>query len=71
MKVYSFTEARQRLAEVLAEARDADVLIRRRNGDVYLVRRDTSERSPLDVPGVATRATTKDILVAIRESRSR
>ena len=71
MKVYSFTEARQKLAEVLAEARDSDVLIKRRNGDSYVVRRQTSQSSPLDVPGISTRVSTKDILAAVRESRSR
>ncbi len=71
MKVYTFTEARQKLAELLTEAKDGDVMIKRRNGETFVVRRQVSERSPLDVPGVKTRATMKDILAAIQESRSR
>jgi len=32
---------------------------------------DESPRSPFDVPGIKTQATTEDILEAIRESRER
>lgn len=71
MKVYTFSEARQKLAELLTEAREGEVLIKRRNGETFVVRRQISERSPLDVPGVKTRATTKDILSAVQESRSK
>jgi hypothetical protein len=71
MKVYSFTEARQKLADVLANAHDEDVLIKRRNGETYVIRRQLTKVSPLDVPGVATRATVSDILSAVRDSRSR
>ena len=71
MKVYTFSEARQNLADVLAEARDADVVIKRRNGECYVVRRQVSAGSPLDVPGITTKVTTGDILTAIDESRAR
>ena len=71
MKVYSFTEARQKLAEVLTEARDTDVVIRRRNGETFVVRRQLAEQSPLDVPGITTRVSTKDILAAVADSRRR
>jgi hypothetical protein len=30
-----------------------------------------SKKSPFDVPGIKTKATTKDILAAVRESRER
>jgi hypothetical protein len=30
-----------------------------------------SRKSPFDVPGIQTKATTKDILAAVRESRER
>lgn len=71
MKVYSFTQARQKLAEVLAEARDADVVIKRRNGEAFIVRRQPAMRSPLDGPGIATRVTTKNNVDAVRKSRAR
>ena len=70
MKVYSFTAARQNLAEVLADAQDEEVMIKRRNGETYIVRRQSAKASPLDVSGVSTRATFKDIVAAVRESRT-
>jgi hypothetical protein len=70
MKIYSFTEARQKLAEVLSEARDHDVLIKRRNGETYLIRRQIVAGSPLDVPGISTAASMDDVLAAIAESRA-
>ncbi len=71
MKVYSFTEARQNLAEVLTEASEGAVLIKRRNGETYMVRRQAPIGSPLDVPGISTRATMDDILAAVAETRAR
>jgi Antitoxin Phd_YefM, type II toxin-antitoxin system len=71
MRVYSFTEARQNLAEVLSEASDSGVLIKRRNGDTFVIRRQEPIGSPLDVPGISTRATMEDIFAAVAESRAR
>ena len=71
MKVYSFTEARQNLAEVLTETSGSGALIKRRNGEIYVIRRETPTGSPLDVPGISTRATMEDILTAVAESRAR
>lgn len=67
MKVFSFSEARQRFAEVLDLARDEDVLIKRRNGEAFILRRQRQPLSPLDVPGVKTKASTRDILDALGE----
>ena len=71
MKVYTYSEARQRLADVLNIARTEEVIIKRRNGESFSIvyRKDT--KSPFDVPGIKTKATTQDILNAIRESRER
>ena len=72
MKVYTYSEARQRLARVLDEAKDGgEVRIKRRDGTEFTVRPVRSGRSPLDVPGVDTDVTTEDIVAAIRESRER
>ncbi len=71
MKTYTYTEARQNLAKLLAEAKDEDVLIERRNGERFILRRQEQETSPLDVPGISTGATTADIVAAVRESRRR
>lgn len=71
MKVFTYSQARQALAAVLDMARKEEVLIARRGGDTFAVTYKATSRSPFDVPGIKTRATTQDILDAIRESRSR
>ena len=71
MKVFTYSQARQALASVLDTARKEEVLITRRGGDTFSVTYKASSQSPFDVPGIKTRATTRDILEAIRESRSR
>jgi antitoxin Phd len=73
MKVYTYSQARQRLASLLNQARrEGEVRIRRRDGQDFILQPAAEVRgsqSPLDVPGVTVPATTKDILEAIRESR--
>ena len=71
MKVYTYSEARQRLAEVLNTARSEEVVIKRRSGETFSIIFRKSKKSPFDVPGIQTKATTKDILSAVRESRER
>lgn len=71
MKVYTFTEARKRFAEVLNNAQKEEVIIKRRSGETFVIKYRKSSRSPLDIPGINTKATTQDIIDAIRESRDR
>lgn len=71
MKVYTYSEARRRLADVLNIARSEEVVIKRRGGETFSVIYRKSNKSPFDVPGIKTKATTKDILAAVRESRER
>ena len=70
MKVFTYSQARQRLARVLDIARKEEVLITRRGGDTFSLTYKNAPKSPFDVPGIKTRATTEDILAAVRESRS-
>ena len=72
MKVYTYSQARQQLSEVLDTARREEVLIRRRGKETFSVvyKRQSASGSPFDVPGIKTRATTQDIVDAVRESRS-
>jgi len=70
MKVYTYSEARQRLSEVLDIAKGEEVVIKRRGGETFSVVFKTSSKSPFDVPGIKTKATTADILDAIKESRT-
>jgi prevent-host-death family protein len=72
MKVYTYTKAREQLSNVLDEADKGPVVVTRRAGRRYLITpMNERAKSPLDVPGIKTDMTTKDILSALRESRSR
>lgn len=71
MKVYTYSEARQRFAEVLNIARKEEVIIKRRGGETFKIIFKKTPKSPFDIPGIDTKATTKDILKAIRDSRER
>jgi len=71
MKAYTYSEARQKFSKVLDTARSEEVIIKRRGGETFTLVFKKSSKSPFDVPGIKTRATTKDIIAAVRESRSR
>ena len=65
MKIFSYSEARRRLAFVLDTARREEEVITRRGGETYSLRAKAPSTSPFDVPGIKTRANTKDTLDAI------
>jgi hypothetical protein len=70
MKLYTYSTARQRLAEVLEEAsREGEVQIRRQDGRVYAVTPVAKPaQSPFaNVTGGATRVTSKELLRLARE----
>ena len=71
MKVYTYSEARQRLSDVLNIARTEEVVIKRRGGETFSIVFKKGTKLPFDVPGIKTKATTKDILEAVKESRER
>ncbi len=71
MKVYTYSDARQRLAEVLNIARKEEVIIKRRGGETFTIVFKKTPKSPFDIPGIKTKATTEDILEAIKDSRER
>ncbi|MBD3346009.1 MAG: type II toxin-antitoxin system prevent-host-death family antitoxin [Chitinivibrionales bacterium] len=73
MTVFTYSQARQHFSEVLDRAkREGSVQIRRKGGQLFsIVPVKKAKCSPFDIRGVKTKATTSDILDAIRESRSR
>lgn len=72
MRVYTYSEARQKLAQVLDEARaEGEVRIRRRDGSEFSLRPVPVGGAPLDVPPVPSDVTRDEILAAIREGRER
>jgi hypothetical protein len=70
MRVYTYSEARQKLASILDEAKEkGEVRIKRRDGSEFVLKSVASSGSPLDVRGVDTEVSREDILAAVRESR--
>jgi prevent-host-death family protein len=69
MKVYTYSEARQRFSDVLNTARKEEVIIKRNGGETFTIIFRKSKKSPFEISGIKTKATTKNILDAIRESR--
>jgi antitoxin Phd len=70
MKVYTYSEARQRLASLLDQARrEGQVQIRRRDGQIFVLQPVTTTRSPLDVPGVPARLPSGELEAILEESR--
>lgn len=70
MKQYTYSEARQKLAALLARAqREGGVRIRRRDGSTFVLVPERSSGSPFDVPGITLGVGREEILSAIREGR--
>jgi len=70
MKVYTYSEARQRLASLLERARrEGSVRIRRKDGRVFVLRPEAVSGSPLDVPGVNLTLTREEIVDFVRAGR--
>ncbi len=72
MKVYTYSEARQRLAALLDRAlREGAVRIRRKDGEVFVVRPEEGNASPLDVPGLDLGLSREEIVRFVRAGRRR
>ena len=72
MKIYTYSQAREKLADILEESKNEGIVIRGRKGDRFSIApKSSSRRSPFDVPGLSKKITHKEILEAIRESRKR
>jgi hypothetical protein len=73
MKIYTYSEAREKLSSILEESKTEEVVIKRRRGDMYAIvpRSARPRRSPFDVPGLSKSITRQEILEAISESRER
>jgi hypothetical protein len=72
MQVYSYSEARQKLATVLKQAENTGkVIIRRKDGRTFALIPEKIATSPLDVPSIKAKVTTEEIIDIIREGRER
>ncbi len=72
MKVYTYSQAREKLANILEESKKEEIVIRRRKGDMFsVVPKTPIRRSPFDVAGLHKSISRQEILEAIHESRER
>ena len=72
MQVYSYSEARQKLATILKQAESTGkVIIRRKDGRTFALIPEKIAASPLDVPSVEAKVSTEEIVDFIREGRER
>jgi antitoxin Phd len=72
MKVYTYSEARQKLSIVLDQAENTGkVIIQRKDGRTFALVPEKISASPLDVPSIKANITTKKIVDIVREGRER
>jgi len=70
MKVYTYSEARRRLASLLDQSRrEGKVQIRRRDGQLFVLQPAAALGSPLDVPAVKAKLRPGELGDLIREGR--
>jgi antitoxin Phd len=72
MQIYTYSEARQKLASVLEQAETSGkVIIRRKDGRTFALTPENIKTSPLDVPTIKAKITTQEIVDIIRDGRER
>ena len=72
MQVFTYSEARQKLAMILDQAENTGkVIIRRKDGRTFALVPEKAISSPLDVPTIKAKITTQEIVDIIREGRER
>jgi PAS domain-containing protein len=70
MIVYTYSEARQKLATLLEQAvREGEVKIKRKDGQTFVIRPERKAGSPLDVEGLDLGITASEIVQFIQEGR--
>ena len=72
MTIYTFSEARQKLASVLEKAKtDGRVLIKRKDGSLFAIQPVSKRESPLDVEDIDIGLSAEEIVGIVREIRER
>lgn len=65
MKVYTYSEARQNLSELLNQAQTEEVIIKRRDGAIFSVKAKKQKKSPFDVESIESNVSKKQILAVV------
>ena len=72
MQVFTYSEARQKLAMVLEQAETTGkVIIRRKDGRTFSLVPEKIVSSPLDVPTIKANIATQELVDIVREGRER
>lgn len=72
MQIYTYSEARQKLAMILDQVENTGkVIIRRKDGRTFALVPEKTLSSPLDVPTIKAKITTQELVDIIREGRER
>jgi antitoxin Phd len=70
VNVYTYSEARQKLAGVLDQAaREGEARIRRKDGQTFVIQLEQRAASPLDVEGLNLDLDADEIVSMVREGR--
>jgi len=70
MVVYTYSEARQKLASLLDQVlREGEVRIKRRDGQVFIIKPEIEQGSPFDVPGIDLGVNATEIVQFVQEGR--
>ena len=70
MIVYTYSEARQKLASLLDKAaQEGEVRVKRKDGQIFVIRPEPRADSPLDVENIDLGLSAPEILEFIREGR--
>jgi len=72
MNIYTYSEARQKLASVLDTAETTGkVLIRRKDGSTFALIPESVSKSPLDVPAINANISTRELVLLVRKERGK
>lgn len=72
MKIYTYSDARQKFSTVLEFAqKEGKVLVRRRDGRLFSICPEKGSDSPFDVAGIKTKIRTTEMIETLREERGR
>ena len=72
MKVYTYSQARQKLSSILDQARaEGEVRVKRRDGQEFVIKPIKTGSSPLDVEGIDSTMSAEEIVAIVREGRER
>ena len=72
MRVYTYSEARQKLSSILDKAESmGKVIIRRKDGRTFALIPEQTPSSPLDVPSIKATVSTEELVEIVRKERGK